>query len=145
MSNSPKLEWWSLPIRDYKGTFIALTIFFAIFSYGLWQLCTVTWKMPTLFYLGMLVIFLDLLPAYIPTRYRVFEDRVEVTYFVISASRYFKDFHCWYADKRGVMLGTFRRPGRLDRFRGQSIRFSKSQEEKTVLFEVLRAKIGEQV
>jgi hypothetical protein len=145
MSNEPRLEWESLPIRDYRGAFLMLTLFFAVFSYGLWQLCVEAWKMPGLFYLGLFAIFLDLLPAYIPTRYRFFEEKLQVTYLIVSANRNYKDFHCWYADKRGVMLGTFHRPNRLDRFRGQSVRFTKEQTEKDALFELLREKIGERV
>jgi hypothetical protein len=142
MSNEPRIEWTSLPIRDYPGTFLALAGFFAVFSYGLWQLCIETWKMPGLFYLGLLIIFLDLLPFYIPTRYRFYESEVQVTYFIMSARRKYSDFRCWYADRKGVMLGTFARPSRLDRFRGQSVRFSKAREEQPDLFLLLEEKIG---
>ncbi|RLC48951.1 MAG: hypothetical protein DRZ79_06615, partial [Candidatus Cloacimonadota bacterium] len=64
------------------------------------------------------------------------------TYFIIKVEKKYSDFRCYYADKKGVMLGTFSRPRRLDNFRGQSIRFSKTQEEKERLFKLLDEKIG---
>jgi hypothetical protein len=40
------------------------------------------------------------------------------------------------------MLSTFKMPRRLDPFRGQSLRFSKTKAEKEQLLEILRNKIG---
>jgi hypothetical protein len=110
--------------------------------YILWQIAVVEWAMPLFYVLGMLFLLGSLLSWFIPTRYRLWPDRVEVTYFTIHVRRPWTDFRCYYADKRGVMLGTFPRQTRLDRFRGQSVRFSRAQDEKERLFAILNDKIG---
>lgn len=70
------------------------------------------------------------------------ENRLEVYYFTIRIEKRYDDFRCYYSDEKGVMLGTFRRPRWLDRFRGQSLRFSQSKAEKEELLQLLERKIG---
>ena len=61
---------------------------------------------------------------------------------MIRIEKKYVDFGCFYADKKGVMLSTFKKPRRLDNFRGQSVRFSKNQKEKEELLKLLENKIG---
>ena len=61
---------------------------------------------------------------------------------VFKRERKYNEFKCFYADKKGVMLSTFNRPRGLDRFRGQSVRFTKAQDEKEQIMEFLNKKIG---
>ncbi|OQX70930.1 MAG: hypothetical protein B6D62_03200 [Candidatus Cloacimonas sp. 4484_275] len=142
MSNKPILNWISYPFKDNPATSVLLILFYLIISIGLWQIAVVTWEMPLFFYLGILVFTISLLPYFIPTKYEFFDDKIVITYFIIKVEKKYSDFRCYYADKKGVMLGTFSRPRRLDNFRGQSIRFSKTQEEKERLFKLLDEKIG---
>lgn len=60
----------------------------------------------------------------------------------MKVERKYKDFGCFYSDKHGVMLSTFKTPRRLDPFRGLSVRFSKTQSEKDELLKFLENKIG---
>jgi hypothetical protein len=60
----------------------------------------------------------------------------------MKVQRPYKDFGCFYSDKHGVMLSTFKAPRRLDPFRGMSIRYSKDQLEKKELLDFLAIKIG---
>ena len=55
----------------------------------------------------------------------------------------YTDFGCFYYDKKSVTLGTFKRPRRLDSFRGTMLRFSKDKTEKEELLKFLRTKIEE--
>lgn len=61
---------------------------------------------------------------------------------VFKRERKYSEFKCFYVDKKGVMLSTFARPRGLDRFRGQSIRFTKEQKEKEEMLKFLDEKIG---
>ncbi len=145
MSNNnqdqPLLKWTSFPLIDYPRASILLTVFLVGLAFLLWQIAVVEWQMPLFYVLGLLLVLGNLAPYYIPTQYKLYEDRIDINYFSIKISRKYSDFHCFYADKKGMMLGTFPQPNRLDRFRGQSLRFSKRQEEKTELKEILERKI----
>ncbi len=141
-NNEPILEWTSFPLRDYPRTSILLVAFLGFLAVMLWQIAVVEWKMPLFYFLGMFFVLGSLVPYYIPTRYMLREDRIDIAYLTVKISRKYSDFRCFYADKRGIMLGTFPQPNRLDRFRGQSLRFSKKQVEREKLEEILTKKIG---
>ena len=138
----PLLQWTSFPLRDYPKSSILLAVFMVFLAVLLWQIAVVEWEMPLFYVLGMLLVLGNLAPYYIPTRYKLFETRVDIEYLSIKISRKYSDFHCFYADKKGIMLGTFPQPNRLDRFRGQSLRFSKDRHEREELESILTKKIG---
>jgi hypothetical protein len=71
------------------------------------------------------------------TEYELYETRIQVRYLFFTINRQYSDFGCFYRDKHGIMLSTFKLPRRLDTFRGQSLRFSKSGEEIPLLIEIL--------
>lgn len=144
-NNEPKLSWTSHPLRDYPLTSIVLIVFMILLSAALWQIAVVSWEMPLFFYLGMGIFFFSLITYFIPTRYEFYEDNIVIYYFFVRIERVYSDFGCFYTDKKGVMLGTFKVHRRLDTFRGQSIRFSKTRSEKDDLLKLLEVKIGNQV
>ena len=111
----------------------------------LWKIAVIQWEMPLFYYLGLGIFFVSLLPYFMPTTYEFYEDKIRIIYWVVKVERKYSDFGCYYVDKKGVMLSTFTRPRRLDSFRGQSIRFSKTKEEKEELLKILSEKIGNQV
>ncbi|MDD4687048.1 MAG: hypothetical protein PHH38_03075 [Candidatus Cloacimonetes bacterium] len=102
------------------------------------------WQMPLFYFLGLLLVYGNLLPYFIITEYYLFDDEILVRYLFIKIKRPWSDFGCFYKDKRGIMLSTFKMPRRLDPFRGQSLRFSKSGEETPALIAFLKEKIGKQ-
>lgn len=144
-NNKPKLEWISHPFVDNLKSSILLVIFLIFMAVVLWIIAVRQWEMPIFYYLGLLIFIISLMPYFIPTTYKFFDDKIRIFYWFIKVERSYNDFKCYYADKKGVMLGTFRKPRRLDSFRGQSIRFSKSQQEKAQLMELLAEKIGNKV
>ncbi len=145
MSNSePKLRWTSHPLKDYPLTSFILIVFIIVLSAILWQIAVVSWDMPLFFYLGMGIFFFSLITYFIPTSYEFYEDKIVIYYFFIRIERVYSDFGCFYIDKKGVMLSTFKTHRRLDSFRGQSIRFSKTRAEKDELIKLLKDKIGNQ-
>lgn len=144
MSNSDEilLEWESFPFRENpKKSAFVLIFLIAMFAF-LWYLTIILWEMPLFYILGVAFLLFDLLPYFIPTRYVMMEKRVQVYYLTIKIEKNYSDFRCYYTDEKGIMLGTFVRPRWLDRFRGQSLRYSKDKHEKDVLLQLLERKIG---
>ncbi len=142
MSCEPLLEWYSLPFAERPLTSFLLILFLILLAYVLWQVAIVNWGYPVFYIGGMLLTIGSLLPYFISTRYKLFEDRIVMQYLFVKVERKLSDFGCFYADKRGIMLSTFKTPRRLDVFRGQSLRFSAQQTEKEELIRILKEKIG---
>jgi hypothetical protein len=141
-NNEPILEWISFPFVDRPSTSALLSVFLLILSYLLKEFIK-SIQLPVAWWIaGMLLIFISLLPYFIPSRYKFYKKKVVAHYWFYKLERPYTDFKCFYSDKWGVMLGTFQRPRRLDPFRGMSIRYSKSQAEKPELLEFLAEKIG---
>jgi hypothetical protein len=138
------LKWTSHPLMDDTGKTIFLIAIMILVSFILYQTAIITWQAPIYFYLGMLFFIGSLVTWFIPSTYILYDDKFVIWYWKIKVERNWTDFGCWYADKKGVMLSTFKRPRRLDNFRGQSLRFSRNKEEQTRLYEILTEKAGEQ-
>jgi len=144
MLNNSKLEWTSFPFIERPKTSILVVSFIIFIAVIMWYIAVISWDMPIFYVIGVIAFTFDLLPYFIPTSYQFNDEKIVITYWLIKIERKYSDFRCFYADKRGVMLSTFTKPGRLDRFRGQSIRFSKSAEEKEPLYKLLKERIGKQ-
>ncbi len=145
MSNEkPKLSWTSHPFIDFPLTSIFLVLFLIVLAIILWKVAVVIWDMPLFYYLGFVIFVFSMITYFIPTRYEFYEMKIVIFYAMIKVERHYSDFKCFYSDKKGIMLGTFMKPRKLDGFRGQSIRFSKHQTEKKDLIKLLEQKIGNQ-
>jgi hypothetical protein len=137
------LKWTSHPLMDDMVKTIFLIAIMILVSIILYQTAFITWQAPLYFFLGMLFFIGSMITWFIPTTYVLYDDKLVIWYWKIKVERPWTDFGCWYADKKGVMLSTFKRPRRLDNFRGQSLRFSKSKDEQSQLYEILAEKAGE--
>ncbi len=144
MSCKPLLEWNSFPFVERPLISFLLMMFLILLSFLLWNLAIVQWGYPIFYIGGMLLTIGNLLPYFIQTNYSVQEEKIVIRYLFIKIERNFSDFGCFYIDKRGIMLSTFKTPRRLDPFRGQSLRLSARQTEKEQLIEILKEKIGKQ-
>ena len=125
-------------------TSVLLMAFLIFLAWFLWNLAVKQWQQPWFYLLGMLLVLGNLLPYFIPTTYYLYEYEIVIYYLFLKITRRYTDFGCFYSDKRGMTLSTFKLPRRLDAFRGQSLRYSKSQAEKEQLTEILTRKIGKQ-
>ncbi|MDA3814081.1 MAG: hypothetical protein PF570_07505 [Candidatus Cloacimonetes bacterium] len=143
--NEPKLKWISYPFKDFPLSTVLLITFLIIISLLLWKITVINWNMPLFFYLGMGVFMLSLITYFIPTTYELFEEKIIVHYWLIKVERPYSHFGCYYIDKKGIMLSTFKMPRKLDPFRGLSLRFSKPRNEKDELVKILEDKIGNRV
>ncbi|HHV36882.1 MAG TPA: hypothetical protein GXX77_03475 [Candidatus Cloacimonetes bacterium] len=144
MSRKHLLYWKSWPFAERPLPSALLIIFLIFLNFLLYWIAVLNWEMPFYFFAGNLLVILNLAPYFIVTEYWLLETEVKVRYIFITIRRPYSDFGCFYMDKRGVMLSTFVRPRRLDPFRGLSLRFSKTQEEKAEMVEILKEKIGKE-
>ena len=139
MSNNKQIyKWISFPFIEFSLSAALVLVFFvlaAVFVYSI--TLNFFWVL-----LSMVFLFSSLFSFFVPTYYEFYDDHVFVKVLVFKRERKYNEFKCFYADKKGVMLSTFNRPRGLDRFRGQSIRFTKAQDEKEQIMEFLDEKIG---
>ena len=142
MSREVLLKWRSWPFVERPRTSIVLVAFLFLLSLLLWHITVVAWRMPLFYFIGMALVLTNLIPWFIPTDYELDHEGIRVKYLFININRKYSDFGCFYQDKRGVMLSTFKMPRRLDPFRGQSLRFSDTKEELEALNAILLEKIG---
>lgn len=144
MSPKPLLSWKSVPFLERPYTTLALISFLILLSVLLFQVTIIQWQTPLFYIGGMLLVMINLLPYFIVTEYLFYETEIVIRYAFMKITRKYSDFGCYYRDKKGIMLSTFKVPRRLDAFRGQSLRFSKDKAELPVLLEILNTKIGKE-
>ena len=150
MSNKTNLKkedaihyWTSFPIKDRPKAAILVGILTVAIAYILFQMFMIGEDQTPLYYfLGIFMWCIALMPFLVPTSYYFLENGIIVQYPFIKIEKLYEEYGCFYADKMGIMLSTFKMPRRLDAFRGQSIRFSKTQAERTEILQFLEEKIG---
>ena len=135
-------QWTSFPFIDRPIHSVVLCMIIALVTYILWQLTIIQWDAPLYYFLGVFILLIGIMPYFIPTSYFFFEKGILVQYPIVKIEKLYKDFGCFYADKMGIMLSPYKKPRRIDTFRGQSIRFSKSQIERPEIIAFLKEKIG---
>lgn len=138
------LEWSSFPFMDRPKHSFLLCLMILLITYILWELAVVKWDQPLYYVLGLLIFFIGIVPYFIPTRYYFFDEGFMVQYPLVKVEKLYSEYLCFYSDKLGIMLSTFKRPRRLDAFRGQSVRFSKTAKEKEEIIKLLKEKVGKQ-
>jgi len=142
MSHEILVSWKSIPWLEKPWMTVFLFSLLILMALILWHITVFSWGSPIMYFVSLMILFLNLLPYFIVTKYELYEDRIEVSYMFVKVKRSYSDFGCFYRDKNGVMLSTFKLPRRLDAFRGQSLRFSKDQKEAPQVMDLLMMKIG---
>jgi len=136
-------EWVSFPFVDRPQTSALLVVFLIFFSFLLRYFVENAFLLSILwFWIFMALILLSIGSYFIPSKYTFYDTKIVAKYLFFKIERSYKDFGCFYSDKHGVMLSTFKTPRRLDPFRGMSVRYSKTQLEKEELLKFLEKKIG---
>jgi hypothetical protein len=133
--------WTSFPLIDKPRHSIFLAIVTVFVAYLLWELAIVKWEQPLYYVLGVLIYLIALMPYLVPTSYYFFTNGILVQYPLVKAEKLYTAYGCFYADKNGIMLSTYKAPRRMDTFRGQSIRFSKTALERVEIIEFLSTKL----
>ena len=133
-----KISWISFPLIEFPIQTLFLFCFLILVAFFVFTIThNLFWVLLSLFFL-----FTSLFSYFVPTYYEFYENYLFVKVLVFKRERKYSEFKCFYVDKKGVMLSTFARPRGLDRFRGQSIRFTKEQKEKEEVLKFLDDKIG---
>jgi len=135
-------HWTSFPLLDKPKHTIATFLVIIIVTWLLWEITINAWEQPLYYMLGIFMLFVGIIPYFVPTQYYFFDKGIVVIYPIVKIEKLYSDFGCFYADKNGIMLSTFSRPRRLDSFRGQSIRFSRDKNEREEIIEFLKDKVG---
>jgi len=108
-----KITWISHPARENPvklGMVITITTLFLIFF---WFVAGPWWCILT-----VIVVFLSLYPFWVPTKYALDQEGIEVSRFLYRRKFPWSRFRRYEVDSGGIFLGTFRKPSRLDPFRG---------------------------
>lgn len=144
MSCDARLSWTSFPFAERPLVSFILVMFLLLLSFLIWNIAVVNWQAPIFYFGGMLLVIGSLLPYFIPTKYMLLDESIVIRYLFLKVERKYSEFHCFYLDKKGIMLSTFNTPRRLDTFRGQSLRLSFNQTEREAVIVILKEKIGKQ-
>jgi len=137
-------SWTSFPFVDFPIKSVILCVIVALVAYLLWELAIVKWEQPLYYVLGIFMLLIPIMPYLTPTTYYLFDMGFLVQYPLVQVRKKYSEYGCFYADKLGVMLSTYKTPRRMDTFRGQSLRFSKTASERGEVLALLKEKIGKQ-
>ena len=90
--------------------------------------------------IGTIVLLGSMRSFYFPTIFKLYDDRVEVTYTISSKSRQWKSFRSVYPERNGVHLSPFVRPSRMENFRGLFMQYGTADQNK--ILEIVESKVG---
>jgi hypothetical protein len=122
------VTWVSWPLRDEPRRKTALLL-------GLVALTVLISSLLNLYcaILALLLLFILLAPYFLPSRFEVSETGVKKFFFLFNRDRAWSVYKRCAPQKDGVFLGTFSAPSRLDSFRGDFLRFSRTTDRERVM------------
>ena len=123
-------EWTSHPVRDRPVTGLLVVALLLLLFAGAW----LSFRDPVLTVVCVVVLWLSVAPFYLPTRYRIADDKVSIRGIFVRKEKSLKLFRRLVADPHGVLLSPFDRPSRLDRFHGLNLRFDSADRERVLEF-----------
>lgn len=121
---SPDLLWSVHPLKRSWVSSLIVTVFLLLLGllvysiYGLF-----------LAILSVGLLFGSLSSYFLPTRYLLYPDRIEVHTFARRYSRDWSYFRSFHPDKNGVLLSPFEGRSWLERFRGVYVMFDGHRDE----------------
>jgi hypothetical protein len=122
--------WVCHPVRHRRKVALVLTLFLLVLFVG------IHFSFHEWFLTGLSVVILgtSLSPFYLPTKYRMTEDRIFIRTVLGSRDKPWDLIRRWQADRHGVLLSPFDQPSRLDRFHGLNLRFDAPDRERVLGF-----------
>lgn len=118
-----KFEWVSHPLKESMSLNIIAFL-------GILLMLLVGYV--SLGYVGMivsvLVIILSLISYFAPTKYRIENGKINVSFMFIKKDYELSHFKSYYIDNKGILLSPFKKPNRLENFRGLYVRFGLQKE-----------------
>ncbi len=124
-SNDNAVEWVNHPAAvSWKRTLIV-----SIFLLVIFVTVYLTTHSPLLTVVAVIIMVGSLSSFYIPTRYAMNQDGVEIRSLSGVKTYNWSRFRSCCPDSNGVFLSPFVKPSRLENFRGVYLRFSDNREE----------------
>ncbi len=119
-----KFEWVSFPLKDESLTknFIAFLAFLLMLFVGYVYLGFVG------VFISIIAVLITFLPYILPTRYTFEDGKLKVRFFFYDKIYELEKFKSYYIDDKGILLSPFKRPHRLENFRGVYVRFGKYKD-----------------
>jgi hypothetical protein len=133
--SEPLVSWVTHPAKSRPTVAVLVTILIVVIAYGVYA--WTGWPLFTA--LCTIVLAGSLSGFYFPTRYSLFEDRVDVKYTVTSLSKEWSQYRSFYKDKNGVLLSPFAARSRLENFRGVYLRFGDCDRDRVMA--IIQSKI----
>jgi hypothetical protein len=90
--------------------------------------------------IAVLLVWGQVAGFFLPTRYRLTAETVEVRGLVTRREKPWSDFRTYHVDAGGVLLSPFLGPSRLAKFRGLSLQFHGNRDE---VMDFVREAMGE--
>ena len=85
-------------------------------------------------FLALIFLVITMAPFFFPTRYRMDDEGIEIVFLGVRTFRGWEEYKNFYPHDVGVHLSTFKRPSRLDAFRGNYIRFAPGNRKEVLGF-----------
>ena len=134
--NEETFDWTSHPVRERPTTGILVGGILIVLFVG----AQLSFHDPVLTGICVVVLSLSVAPFYLPTRYRIADDKVSIRSTFGRKEKSLKLYRRLVADRYGALLSPFDRPSRLDRFHGLNLRFDSADRERVLEF--LRRRIA---
>jgi len=124
------LQWVCHPVRERPVAGILVGCVVLAFSVGV----HLSFGDPVLTGVAAVVLALSVAPFYLPTRYRIADDKVSIRSTFGRKEKSLKLYRRLVADRYGALLSPFDRPSRLDRFHGLNLRFDSADRDRVLEF-----------
>jgi hypothetical protein len=136
MPDGQAIQWVSWPLRDERprktASLLAIMVGTAAISFML---------APVYGLLAVLMLFILLGPYFLPSRFEVTEGGVLKRFPLFSRNRPWSVYKRFVLQEDGVFLSPFPHPSRLDSFRGDFLRFSRTTDRQAVM-DLVRKNVG---
>ncbi len=129
------LQWTTHPLRRKPLVAALVTVFILLVGF----LVFVSTESKAFGTLALVVLFASLAKFYMPTRYRLSDERIMVKTTTQTIYKNWSQFRSYYPDKNGVLLSPFLQPSRLENFRGIYLIFEANRES---VIDFVKKRIG---
>ena len=119
------LAWaaWPAAERPMQATAVAIALVAAALGLATWG------RDPLLAFVGLMVLFLSLSRYFLPTRYKIDGEGVEVATAFGRSQRRWSTLRRFAADHRGITLSPYARRSWLDPYRGVRLLYHRNRDE----------------
>ena len=129
------LKWSTHPVK--KKAMISVLV--VAFLFLVWLVVYLTTSSLFLTGLSVVIMLVSLSSFFLPTYYELDQDKIRIRYVFTRREREWSAFRSFYVDKNGVLLSPFKKPSRLENFRGMYLMFGGNADR---VMDVVNARIA---